>query len=79
MFPNAEDLPAFLAEENSRGAVAAHVPFDFGGPIFFVGGGHAAVFGTAVPETAVDEDGEALLWESEIGTAGNIRVAAPAF
>lgn len=79
MFPDAEDVPAFLAEENSGRAVAAHVPLDFSVPVFFIRGGHAAMFGAAVPETAVDENGEALFWENEIGPAGEARVAAPAF
>ena len=79
MFPDAEDLPAFLAEENSRVAVALDVASDFSVPVFFIRGGHAAMFGAAVPETAVDENGEALFWENEIGPAGEARVAAPAF
>ena len=79
MFPDAEDGPAFLAEEFFGGAVAVDVALDFFEPIFLVGGGHAAVFGAAVPEAAVDEDGEALFGEDEIRTARNGGVAAPAF
>ena len=79
MFPDAEDAPAFLAEENSGGAIAAHVPFDFSVPIFFVAGRHAAVFGAAVPKAAVHEDREAFFREDEIGAAGDVGVTAPPF
>lgn len=60
-------------------AVALDVAGDFGIPIFLVGGGHAAMGFAAVPEAAIDKDGKAVLGEDEVGSAGDGRVAAPAF
>ena len=79
VFPDAEDGPAFLAEEFFGGAVAGDVALDFFEPVFLVGGGHAAVLRAAVPEAAVDENGEALFGEDEVRPAGDGDVAAPAF
>ena len=59
--------------------VALDVAGDFGVPIFSVGGRQAAEGFAAVPEAAIDEDGEAVLREDEVGFAGDGRVAAPAF
>ena len=79
MFPDAEDGPAFLAEEFFGGAIAVDVALDFFEPVFLVGGGHPAMFGAAVPEAAIDENGKAVFGEDEIGATGNGGVAAPAF
>ena len=79
MFPDAKDDPVFSAENFARGAVPVDVPLDFFGPVFLVGRRHAAMFGAAVPETAVHEDDEALFGEDEIRTSRKVGVTTPAF
>ena len=79
VFPDAEDGPAFLAQQFFCGAIAFDVALDFFEPVFLVGGRHATVFGAPVPEAAVHEDGEALLAKDKIWTAGDVRMTAPAF
>ena len=78
VFPDADDAPVFGEEEFFGGSVAGDVAGDFCVPIFLVGGGHAAVFGAAMPEAAVHEDSESLFGEDEIRTARDGGVAAPA-
>ena len=58
-------------------AVAGAVAAEFGEPEGAVGGGECAVEGTGVPEAAVDEEGEFVFGEVEVGVAEEGVVAAP--
>ena len=78
MFPDAEDAPAFFAE----GVGYAPVAFSVGGELLFpegaVAGGLVAVAGTVVPEAAIDEEGDAVGAEDEVGLAEDGDMATPA-
>jgi hypothetical protein len=79
MLPNAYYSPSASSQKLSGFAIARLVAFDLSKPISPVAGRHAAVFGAAVPEAAIDEDGNALFRKNEIGASGNFRMAPPTF
>ena len=74
---DADDGPAAEGEEEVDVAVALHVAAQLALPV----GGHLGEpFGAgllAVPELAVDEDGDLLAGERDVGTAGRARVVEP--
>ena len=63
----------------TRREVALFVSLDFLEPILSIAGRHSAVFRAAMPEAAVDKNGDALFCEHEIGSAWDGAVTAPAF
>lgn len=69
MFPDAEDAPAFGFEGAVDEAVAGFVGGEFAEPEFGVVGGQVGVFGAAVPEAAVDKNGEFVFREDEVAVA----------
>jgi hypothetical protein len=60
------------------GTIASGISKEFVFPVGEVGFWAPAVFGTSMPETAVDEDDEALGAKGEIGLAEERHAAAPA-
>ena len=67
VWPDAEDAPAHGAEGAGAEAVAGTVAGNFCAPEGGVGFGRRGVERAAGPETAVDEDGEAVRAEDEVG------------
>ena len=67
MFPDAEDAPAEGAEGAGDEAVAGAVAGNFFAPELGILLGLGGVERAAVPEAAVDEDGEAVGPEDEVG------------
>ena len=63
VFPDAGDAPAAGVEVGADAAVAGAVAAEFLVPEGAVAGGAGLVLGAAVPEAAVEEDGEFLLGE----------------
>ena len=76
--PDAENPPALTAKQPGDAMIAGAVAGDFVPPVFAVSPGHAAMPWAAVPEAAVNEDGQALTSENEVGTAGERLVPPPA-
>jgi len=76
--PNSKNAPAFGAEEAVCTAVTGGVEGDLALPVIAIALWHAAVPAAAVPEAAIDEDGEAGALEDEIRAAGEGLVATPA-
>ena len=76
VFPDADDSPAQSLEFGVDPLVAGHVAVDFLVPVGAVGCGSSAVLGAAVPEAAVDEDGDARLDEDDVGFAGELFAEA---
>jgi SAM-dependent methyltransferase len=77
VFPNANDAPALRAKGLSRRTIAANVAVDLAEPIFAIAGWHSTMFGAAVPETAIDENGQAPFWKNEIRAAQHSRMPSP--
>jgi hypothetical protein len=76
--PDAKDAPAGAAEGAVDETVAGYVAGDLGFPELRVAFGLGGVDRTAVPETAVHEDGEFELGENEVRFAEDRGFAAPA-
>lgn len=78
VLPDAKDAPAGFAERAVDEAISGLIAGDFGEPEFRVLLGLCAVDRAAVPEAAVDEDGEAKFGKNEIGFTGEPTVSPPA-
>jgi hypothetical protein len=78
VFPDSEDLPAWFFEGSVDALVALAIGGEFGFPEGAVLGGEGGVSGAGVPEAAVDEEGDFLLGEDEVGFAEEFGVSAPA-
>lgn len=78
VFPEAQDGPALCREVFGGLQVAGHVPVELGAPPVGVGLGTGGVLGAAVPEAAVEEDGDPGAAEEYVdgppGHAGHRRV-----
>lgn len=78
VLPDAEDAPAAFAKRAIHETIARLVAGDFFAPEFSVLFGLGGVDWAAVPETTIDENGEAAFGENEIGLAGECAVSPPA-
>jgi hypothetical protein len=78
MAPKAQNPPASTGKQAVHETVANHVAGDFLSPIWAVSQGHAAMPWTTVPEAAINEDGQALTAENEVGPAEEKLMASPA-
>lgn len=78
MLPHPYHLPPAILQFSVYFLVAIDVATDLGFPELGVGGRFAVALGAAVPEAAVDEEGDAELGEHEVRFAGKRPVAAPA-
>ena len=67
VWPDAADAPAHGAQGAGDEAVAGSVAGNFFAPELGILLGRRGVEGAAVPEAAVDEDGEAVRAENEVG------------
>ncbi len=70
MLPDADDFPSLPAELAGDAFIAGNVVCAFFIPKCAVGFGAGVAPGAAVPETSVDEDGDFLLRECEVGLSG---------
>jgi hypothetical protein len=77
MFPDADDAPAGLAEVAVYFFVAGDIAKEFLAPEGAIVFGHGAVFGAAVPKAAINENGEALFGENEVGFAKQREPSTP--
>ncbi len=73
VLPESECADTLPIEEPAHLFVAGTVPFDLGLPEGGVVLGKVTAAGAAVPETAVDEDGEPCGGEEEVRLAGKVR------
>ena len=78
VFQNAEDAPAILSQGVGDEVITGFVADEFSQPEGAASRGERGVFGAAVPEAAIDKDGDALLAKDEIGLAEDGLVASPA-
>ena len=78
MAPYADHAPSSDAEQLANAPVSFLVACDFKAPVLAIVAGHPAVPSAAVPETAVNEDGQSLAAKGEIRPAGKRQVPAPA-
>ena len=78
MLPDADDLPAFVAELAGYALVAGHVFFAFAVPEGAVGFRTGVALGAAVPETSIDEHSYLLLGKGKVGLSGQRRMPPPA-
>jgi hypothetical protein len=69
--PNPQDPPTPSPKQLVCKTVARAVAGDFAPPILTVSLRHSAVPAAAMPETAVNKNGEALPAENEVGMAGD--------
>jgi hypothetical protein len=76
--PDTENSPPSPAEQAANATVAGAITGYFALPVFAVSKRNAAMPRAAVPEAAVNEDGQSLTPEDEVGTAGERLLAAPA-
>lgn len=72
MRPCADHRPAFLAERAGKRAISRRVGRDLCVPPGRVSPWAAHVSGAAVPETPVDEDGDALTHEHDISASSHL-------
>jgi len=77
MCPEPDDAPARYAQSAIRLRVTLAVSEKLWNPVRLIRAGFTTVFRAAVPEAAIDEDGEALAPEGEIWAAWQGLVAAP--
>lgn len=77
VLPDSEQAPAAPSEEKVHRAVPFLVCCNFRDPEVGAGFGHATVPAAAVPEAAVDKDGEARVAEDEIRAARDWLMPAP--
>ena len=70
MLPEAQHPPADLAQGFRHGSIASLIPSDFGIPELLAGLRPAKVLGAAMPEAAIDEDGESFSPKDEVGPHG---------
>jgi hypothetical protein len=75
MAPYADHAPSSDAEQLANAPVSFLVACDFKAPVLAIVAGHPAVPSAAVPETAVNENSEALVSKDEIGADGNSRTS----
>ena len=73
MLPSPDDDPSCLAQTLIRPAVTGDVGVKLGPPPVGVRLGSHGVLGTAVPEAAVDEDGDPSAGEGDVGPARDGR------
>jgi len=66
MFPDADDLPAFLFQRGCFAFIPFGVAIYLSFPKSHVAFGHLAVFRAPVPEAAVHENGDALSREGDV-------------
>jgi hypothetical protein len=78
MLPDADDFPSLPPELAGDAAVAGHVGLAFAVPEGAVGFRAGVALGAAVPEASVDEDGDFILRESEVGLSGQSKMPSPA-
>lgn len=77
MSPNADNAPARFAEPLIDETIPSRVSTDLSPPILSVCLGHSAVRPAAMPETAVNENSDALKSKNKIRFAGKRRATAP--
>ncbi len=70
MLPDADDFPSLPAELALDALIAGHVLLAFTVPKCAVGFGAGVALWAAVPEAAVDEDGDLVLGEGKVGLSG---------
>lgn len=68
MRPKPKHVPAGISQRLVDRSIALSVGCQLRLPILPVGAGHGPMVGTAMPEAAVDEDGDARLREDDIGS-----------
>ena len=78
VFPNAKHTPPILAERPRYEPVARRIPLELALPKRAIVHGQRTVLWTGVPETAIHEDSDAELVESEVGLPRKLSVPAPA-
>jgi hypothetical protein len=78
VLPDADDFPSLPAELAGDAAIAGHVGLPFAVPEGAVGFGAGVALGAAVPEASIDEDGDLLLGEREVGLSGQRKMPSPA-
>jgi hypothetical protein len=61
--PDTQNAPTGLTEQAVGISVASSVAGDFAVPVFPIGLRHTAMVATAVPEAAINEDGQTLAAE----------------
>src|SRR5262245_61077435 len=69
VLPEAKNPNALVLEGLSAGLVTALVAFDLGLPVGVISLGNVSTARAAVPEAAIDEEGQALLGKEEVGLA----------
>jgi len=72
MFPNSQDGPTVLSQTPADSAVATAIALDLPIPVRYIRTWRTLAFGTAMPEAAIHENGEALQRKNEIGLTGQI-------
>ena len=77
--PNCEDIPSERQQPFHRLEVTPSVIFELLEPTGGVGGGYggAVTSWMPMPETAVDEDAEAVLGQNDVRLAGQVRAMQP--
>jgi hypothetical protein len=78
VFPNAQDAPTDAAESSSDRSVTGAITNDFRVPIPPIRGWATIASWAPVPEAPVNEDGQTLFAEDEIGLAGQVDMPPPA-
>jgi hypothetical protein len=66
MLPDSYDGPAGVGQDPVMASITFYVPGQFRTPVLAINLGRPPVFWTAVPETSVDEDGDACPGEDKI-------------
>lgn len=73
MRPAPQDCPASLCQCHVVSPITSYIGVELGLPVVRIGLGARSMDRTAVPEAAVDEDGEPRLGENDIGMAPQPR------
>lgn len=72
VFPHSNYLPTLVSEKSIRVFVTILIPLELPVPPLSIRGRSCAVLGTSVPETAVDEDGDARSRECDVDLAATV-------
>ena len=73
MLPDSNNRPTSAGQQSVRLGISFNVASELGLPPIAIGGWHAAVLGAAMPEAAIDENGDLAPREHNVGLAAKAR------
>jgi hypothetical protein len=78
MFPYSEHLPPAGSEQARNSLIPTAISPDLRRPVFQIARRHATMLRTAMPEAAIDKQGDTFFSKDEVGPARQRNVPPPA-